>query len=483
MTSEVMAFLRYRACAPRRGCRSPAVRWFAGGSSYRSCSHVTRRRKVAEMGSSLEVMLRRLSVRQRMTVIIALLLLPLAVLSTVSMIVLNEQEMAFRDSVEESVHGLLPLTTLEYYLQQALVDELLAESHDSVPDFAALTRNVDNSFSNIQLGTNSADVPKQVLDDARNAWMQARPSVRRLIEQVHAQHLSGAVASLHTRAELERAIQDISSARVSLSGVLKARYEKAAAQRISQLHWLMWSWLISLTVAGLLIVIFLRSLLRPLQALTDAARRIEEGQAGVRVEVDGRDELAVLAECFNRMTANWETTQSHLQTEVIKDTLTGVLNRRGILSRLDAELDLHRLRQQPLSVLAMDLDRFKFINDHYGHSTGDRALTWVARTMRGMLREHDHLGRHGGDEFIAVLPNTNHADALDIAARISQLVREGAAREAAYPGVTIGVATMPEDGDQASSLLEAADARLYAQKKRRRTTADAVAKEGRDAGR
>jgi diguanylate cyclase (GGDEF)-like protein len=437
----------------------------------------------AVMGKNPELLLRRLSVRQRMTAIIALLLLPLAVLSAVSMMVLNEQEMAFRDSVEESVHGLLPLGTLEYYLQQALVDELLAESNDSVPDFAALTQSVDNSFSSVQVGMDSKDVPKGVLDDAQKAWVQARPSVRRLIEQVHAQHVSGAAANLSTRTELERAIRDISSARASLSGVLKARYEEAAAQRKSQLHWLMWSWLITLSVAGLLVVIFLRSLLRPLQALTHAARCIEEGQTGVRVNVEGRDELAVLAECFNRMTANWEATQANLQTEAIKDPLTGVLNRRGILSRLGAELDLHRLRQQPLSVLAMDLDRFKFINDHYGHSMGDRALTWVASVMRGVLRENDHLGRHGGDEFIAVLPNTSHASALEIAGRIGEVVREGAAREAAYPGITIGVATAPTDGDQAASLLEAADARLYAQKKHHRTTDDADGAGGRDGGR
>jgi diguanylate cyclase (GGDEF)-like protein len=423
-------------------------------------------------GRKPEVLLRRLSVRQRMTVIIALLLLPLAVLSAVSMMVLNEQEMAFRDSVEESVHGLVPLGTLEYYLQQALVDELLAESNDSVPDFAALTQNVDNSFSSIRVGMDNKDMPTGVVDDAQKAWLQARPSVRRLIEKVHAKHSIGTVASLNTRTELERAIGDISSARASLSGVLKARYEKAAAQRKSQLHWLMWSWLITLTAAASLVVIFLRSLLRPLHALTHAARCIEEGQAGVRVDVDGRDELAVLGECFNRMTANWEATQTDLRTEAIKDPLTGVLNRRGILFHLGTELDLHRLRQQPLSVLAMDLDRLKFINDHYGHSMGDRALAWVAATMRGMLRENDYLGRHGGDEFIAVLPNTNRASAQEIAGRISEVVREGAALEAGYPEITIGVATAPEDGDVAASLLEAADSRLYAQKKHRRPTGD-----------
>ena len=418
------------------------------------------------MGNRLEELLRRLSVRQRMMAIIAVLLLPLAVLSAVSMMVLNEQEMAFRESVEESVHGLLPLTTLEYYLQQALVDELLAESNDAVPDFAALTQNVDNSFSNIHIGSNSKDLPEAALEDAQKAWLEARPSVRRLVEQVHSQHLSDVATSVNTRMELERAIRDISSARVALSNVLRARYEQAGAQRRSQLHWLMWSWLVTLTVAGLLAVVFLRSLLRPLQALTHAARRIGEGQAGVRVDVDGRDELAMLAECFNRMTANWEATQAHLKSEAILDPLTGVLNRRGILSRLDAELDLHRVRGEPLSVLAMDLDRFKLINDHYGHSTGDRALAWVAETLRTLLRENDHVGRHGGDEFIAVLPSTSRNKALEIADRIGTAIRQAAARESTYPEITIGVATMPEDGEQARSLLEVADARLYATKHR-----------------
>lgn len=418
------------------------------------------------MKKSPEALLRRLSVRQRVMAVIAVLLLPLAVLSAVSMVVLNEQEMAFRDSVEESIHGLLPLTTLEYYLQQALVDELLAESNDSVPDFAGLTQNIDKSFSSIGVGMDGKDMPKNVLEDAQKSWLQARPAVRRLVEQVHTQHVNDAATTLHTRAELEQAIQDVSSARVSLSNVLRDRYERAATQRKSQLHWLMWLWVIVLTVAVLLAVVFLRSLLRPLQALTDAARHINEGQAGVRVDARGRDELAVLAECFNRMTANWETTQADLKTEALMDPLTGLLNRRGILSRLDTELALHKQRGQPLSVLAMDLDRFKLINDHYGHSMGDRALAWVAETLRGILRENDHLGRHGGDEFIAVLPQTSHAKALEIALRIGSVIRKAAAHEAAYPEITIGVATLPEDGDRAESLLEAADTRLYAQKHR-----------------
>jgi diguanylate cyclase (GGDEF)-like protein len=425
------------------------------------------------MGKNLETLLRRLSVRRRVMALIAVLLLPLAVLSAVSMIILNEQEMAFRDSVEESIHGLIPLTTLEYYLQQALVDELLAESNDAVPGFAGLTRNIDKSFSSIGVGMDGKDVPKEALKDAQESWLQARPAVRRLVQQVHTQHITDAATNLHTRKELEQATRDISQARMSLSNVLRVRYEKAAAQRKNQLYWLMWMWVITLTTAALLAIVFLRSLLQPLQALTYAARRINEGQAGIRVDADGRDELAVLANCFNRMTANWEATQANLKTEAIKDPLTGLLNRRGILSRLDAELARHKSNRQPLSVLAMDLDRFKLINDHYGHSMGDRALAWVADTMRGMLRENDHLGRHGGDEFIAVLPLTNHTKALEIAVRIDTAIREAAAREAAYPEITIGVATMPEDGDSVQLLLEVADSRLYG-RKRHRTKGDSA---------
>lgn len=419
------------------------------------------------MRERLESLLRRFTVRQRMLAILLILLLPLAVLSAVSMVVLNEQETAFRDTVEESVHALIPLTTLEYYLQQALVDEMLAESSDRVPDFAHLTNNVDRSFSRIQLGADDRDIPRNVLDQAHRDWLQARPSVRRLVEQVHARRALDAKTDARVRKDLEDAIADVSRARSHLSDVLRARYRRAAAQRSGQLHWLLWSWVITLAVAGLLATLFLRSLLRPVRALARAAQQVQHGETGVRVEVRGRDELAVLGECFNRMSSYWEATRESLQTEATRDALTGVLNRRGIMACLHAEVERHRALGRPLSLFAMDLDRFKMINDHYGHSTGDRALEWIAGTLRGMLREPDHLGRYGGDEFIAALPETGHEEAVAIARRIHAAVLEASRREDVRPGLSIGVATLPDDGDSVQALMDVADARLYAQKRHR----------------
>lgn len=106
----------------------------------------------------IERVLRRFSVGQRIGLTIVLLLTPLATLSAVSAAVLNQQEMAFRDSVEESLHMLLPLTTLEQLLDRALVDELEAQSHESVPDFASLTENIDHSFTTVEMAGSSPDV-------------------------------------------------------------------------------------------------------------------------------------------------------------------------------------------------------------------------------------------------------------------------------------------------------------------------------------
>ncbi|NKZ38444.1 diguanylate cyclase [Oleiagrimonas citrea] len=413
--------------------------------------------------------LRKWSVGQRVAMIVALLLLPMAVLSAVSMVVLNEQEMAFRESVEESVHTLLPLTTLEHYLQRALVDELLAESNQSAPDFSGLTDSIDKSFSGLRVGADKQDLPLAVMDDAQHAWMQARPAVRRLVELVRTTRGSLPQDGLaHTREELERAIHDVSTARQHLSFVIEARYTRAAAQRHRQLWWLVWGWVLTLTAAIALAGAFLYSLLRPIRQLVGASREIGAGRTGVRVPVEGQDELAALATCFNEMAENWEVTRQSLVTEAAEDPLTGALNRRAVLALLETELESCLRTQQPLSLFVLDLDHFKAINDRFGHTAGDRALRWVVEKVRGLLREGDHLGRYGGDEFIALLPRTGKKQAEVIARRIVQAVHDVAAREPSYPGVSAGVAAAPEDGRDATTLIEVADAALYTHKARHR---------------
>lgn len=410
----------------------------------------------------LENKLRQLSVGQRIAAVIALLLLPMAALSLASVAVLNDQEATFRESVEESIHTLMPLTTLEHYLQRALVDELKAQSNESVPNFAALTENIDRSFASIEGTGHDPDLREDMVTAAHQAWRNARPSVQELIEQVRALRPADNLANqAQTRDDLQRAIQDIGIARQHLSHAIEARYTQAVGARRTQLLWLVWSWIVTLTASAVLITALLYSLLRPIRALGHAARRMGAGATGIRVPVAGDDELSAVAERFNEMAAHWETTRKTLLAEASEDPLTGALNRRGILAALDAALAEHLSARQPLGILILDLDRFKHINDHFGHAAGDRALIWIAAEMQRMLREGDLLGRYGGDEFLIILPRTDKAQARQIAQRMTATIAEAAASEATYPAVSIGAACAPDDGRMTEALIKAADAALY----------------------
>jgi diguanylate cyclase (GGDEF)-like protein len=417
-----------------------------------------------------EQRLRRLSVAQRLALFLLLVLLPLVALSVVSVAVLNEQEAAFSESVEESVTTLLPLSTLEHYLQRALVDELEEQTGQSSPNFAALSDVIDKTFAGIETVDRGSGIASEV-DEAQQAWASARPSVRRLIEQVRRlpQGQADAADDVRARIELQAAIDDVAKARRQLTAVVKGRYLRAIAERHRQLRWLVAGWAVTLFAAALLVTAFVRSLLRPIHELGRAARSMGEGVPGVRAPVAGNDELTVLAERFNEMAAYWEASRQSLLTEAAQDPLTGVLNRRGVLAALETDLAAHAREQAPLSLFMIDLDRFKAINDQFGHSAGDRALVWVVARLREMLREGDRLGRYGGDEFLAVLPRTTLAQAQDIARRIEASLNEAAARESARPGASIGIGAAPDHGWDAASLIEAADRMLYARKGQRRT--------------
>jgi diguanylate cyclase (GGDEF)-like protein/putative nucleotidyltransferase with HDIG domain len=136
------------------------------------------------------------------------------------------------------------------------------------------------------------------------------------------------------------------------------------------------------------------------------------------------------------------------------DALTGCLNRRGFAERAQAEL-AHAIRTgRPVSLLVLDLDRFKQVNDTQGHSAGDEVLCWVSETLRASLRPLDSVGRLGGDEFAVLLSGTGEAEARDVAARLVTRLAERAP-------VSLGLAHFPLDGADLDQLVRRADRRLY----------------------
>jgi diguanylate cyclase (GGDEF)-like protein len=148
-----------------------------------------------------------------------------------------------------------------------------------------------------------------------------------------------------------------------------------------------------------------------------------------------------------------------------RDPLTGFYNHRFLHERLGEEVVRTQRGRRPLSVLMLDVDDFKLVNDTFGHLFGDRVLTWTAELIRSTLRASDVPARYGGDEFAIILPETDADEATRAAERILEAFRDnafvGEQRGPVPIGASIGVATYPADGRTATELIAAADKALY----------------------
>jgi diguanylate cyclase (GGDEF)-like protein len=166
--------------------------------------------------------------------------------------------------------------------------------------------------------------------------------------------------------------------------------------------------------------------------------------------------------------------RDRLEEMSLKDGLTNVANRRCFDQVLELEWHRATRSQQPLSLLLIDIDLFKMINDHYGHGRGDDCLVKVTVALQSMVfRNSDLLARYGGDEFAVILPGTDSSGAKNVATRMREAVAElEIANESAlgrYVTLSIGIATYQFPGaGTANTLLETSDQALYTAKERGR---------------
>lgn len=213
--------------------------------------------------------------------------------------------------------------------------------------------------------------------------------------------------------------------------------------------------------------------LRRIRALLDVAGRIQAGDYSARAGFGGgREELARLGAALDAMAAELQARDGQLQQamrqlneQAITDQLTGLPNRRYLWDRLEAELMRMRRRGAPLSVILFDVDFFKQFNDRWGHEAGDIVLKNIAYAIRKVVRGSDIVARHGGEEFVIVLPEAGE----DIArARAEELRREISALRLTFGGedlgtitVSVGVVCSHNPGDTAEQLVRTADHAMY----------------------
>jgi diguanylate cyclase (GGDEF)-like protein len=164
--------------------------------------------------------------------------------------------------------------------------------------------------------------------------------------------------------------------------------------------------------------------------------------------------------------ARLERESDTLRRDALSDPVTGVANRRSLLTRADYEIARHRRAQHSFALVMIDLDGFKQLNDRFGHAAGDDLLRDVAGALRRAMREQDTVARFGGDEFCVLAPETDERGTERLAAKVTQAVRDVSVGMEAVAG-SAGIAVFPTDGTTTAELMHVADERLLAAKRSR----------------
>jgi two-component system, cell cycle response regulator len=207
-----------------------------------------------------------------------------------------------------------------------------------------------------------------------------------------------------------------------------------------------------------------------ISALSDTQHIVEGLELGANDYVTKPIVMPILTARMEALLRSSELVRRlEVQTELLAklaafDDLTGSYNRRSLFHHLEAELSRSRRYGRSLSVLMADIDHFKKVNDQHGHLVGDQALRWVATTLQNELRSMDFLCRYGGEEFCAILPETNHPGAARAAERIrSALERHAFETNGLRLPITVsvgGASWTPVENQEIPDLLARADRAL-----------------------
>jgi diguanylate cyclase (GGDEF)-like protein len=220
------------------------------------------------------------------------------------------------------------------------------------------------------------------------------------------------------------------------------------------------------------------TIVRPLKRLSDDAGKVASGDLNVDIPVHGNNEVSYLTQVFNHMVSSLrrgraEISQAHealieknseLHQLSITDGLTNMFNRKHLMDLFDMEMSRARRYRISFSVLIADIDHFKKINDTYGHLAGDAVLRSIADTLRHVVRECDHVGRYGGEEFLIILPSSDATGAIKMAQRIREQISQVSfyndGNEISIT-ISVGVAQCNDGEDSVAAILGRADSALY----------------------
>jgi diguanylate cyclase (GGDEF)-like protein len=239
----------------------------------------------------------------------------------------------------------------------------------------------------------------------------------------------------------------------------------AAFQRLRNTLILLAALSLALSIVGSVAVA--RNITRPLETLASAASRIEQGDYTDVVSIQRADEIGVLASSLNHMRSGIADREKRILKLAYEDPLTDLANRSRFNDELELAITQATQGVRKLTILMMDLDRFKYVNDTLGHGVGDHVLREVSTRLQRTIQSAECIARLGGDEFAILLRHDGDEDFSETARQIiaaleAPILFEGQPLDV---GTSIGIAHFPEHGNDAQTLVRNADIAMYAAKR------------------
>ncbi|MCM2477411.1 diguanylate cyclase [Rhizobium sp. CG5] len=358
---------------------------------------------------------------------------------------------------------------LLYQIETIATNHALGLDVPDVQKSQTIAAGVANSFRTLfeaeatdPLATTSADT---LVYELIATWRQSEASLDAVFRQD-----AGTQKAIDAYAEARTDIANINTLvarfrQLSISE-LQQRINSGRAIADTSFYFLLGAVLLGLLVLAAVIFFLARSVLEPIGKLVIAADRLGKNDLTYRVKLrNEQDELGQLGEVLNSSTNTLQQLYRELDRRSTYDGLTGVLNRAAFDDRLSSACQTADRGKQRLSLLMIDIDFFKSVNDTHGHQAGDRVLTLVAGALGNAVRPADTIARYGGEEFAVILPDTGATAATAMAERIRAIVEalpiETNTGERILVTVSIGLKTRDLETLPPASLIRLADGALY----------------------
>jgi diguanylate cyclase (GGDEF)-like protein len=396
------------------------------------------------------------------------------VLAVVSILALQSAIAALDDVVEEAGKELALVLRLHIQVQRAslFIHDYLIRGH-SDPEtrrhFLQESQEVDRSFRDTARAPFGLAEERAFIQAAQVEWQQSKGLAETIFSS---SSRPGVVASAQEMerldAHVDRVLESLDQVQDLAQREMDDRLVRAYGVRRQVLVIIVTVFALGLGAAILVGSLLTRSVLHPLKVLERGANSIGAGDLSHRVSMVAQDELGHLGDTFNLMAERLSKSQSALEELSTHDALTGLYNYRVLNHRLVEEEERSRRYGHPFSLLMLDIDYFKTVNDTHGHLAGDEALRAIAARIGHAVRPVDLVARYGGEEFALILPETASVGALATAERIRETIAANPIRlpsgQTVNLTVSIGVASYPEDAESVETLIDATDHAMYTAK-------------------